>query len=81
MEPGVQCRIQKDTTINPILSRINPIPHIDTYLKKEKYDVICFLSIDKLVWYYIWSTTLYDSEIWSLRKLEWKYMESVEMWR
>ena len=27
-----------------------------------------------------WSIALYDSEIWTLRKLERKYLESFEMW-
>ena len=34
----------------------------------------------KLVRCYVWSIALYDSETWTLRKLEWKYLESFEMW-
>ena len=34
----------------------------------------------KLVRRYVWSIALYGSETWTLRKLEWKYLESFEMW-
>jgi hypothetical protein len=34
----------------------------------------------KLVKCYIWSIVLYDEENWTLRKLDQKYLESVEMW-
>ena len=34
----------------------------------------------KLVRCYVWSIVLYDSETWTLRKLERKYLESFEMW-
>jgi len=34
----------------------------------------------KLVRCYVWSIALYGSETWTLRKLEWKYLESFEMW-
>ena len=34
----------------------------------------------KLVRCYVWSIVLYSSEIWTLRKLAWKYVESFEMW-
>jgi hypothetical protein len=34
----------------------------------------------KLVRCYVWSIALYGSEIWTLRKLEQKYLESFEMW-
>ena len=34
----------------------------------------------KLVRYFVWSIALYDSETWTLKKLEWKYLESFEMW-
>jgi hypothetical protein len=34
----------------------------------------------KLVKCYIWSITLYGAEIWSLRKLDQKYLENFEMW-
>ena len=37
----------------------------------------------KLVTCYFWNIALFDSETWTLRKLEWKYWESFEMccWR
>ena len=37
----------------------------------------------KLVKCYIWSTALYGAEIWTLRKVDQKYLESFEMccWR
>ena len=34
MNPKVQCRITKDSSIILILSQINPIPRIDTYYFK-----------------------------------------------
>jgi hypothetical protein len=34
----------------------------------------------KLVRFYVCSIALYGSEIWTLRKLEQKYLESFEMW-
>ena len=34
MKPKVECRIHKGSPIIPILSRINPIPRIDTHLFK-----------------------------------------------
>jgi hypothetical protein len=34
----------------------------------------------KLVICYIWSIALYGAEIWTLRKLDQKYLESFEMW-
>ena len=34
----------------------------------------------KMVRCYVWSIALYGSEIWTLRKLERKYLESIEMW-
>jgi hypothetical protein len=34
----------------------------------------------KLVKCYIWSITLYDAEIWTLRKIDQKYLESFQMW-
>jgi hypothetical protein len=30
---------------------------------------------------YIWSIALYGAEIWTLRKIDQKYLESFEMWR
>jgi hypothetical protein len=33
-----------------------------------------------LVRSYVWSIPLYSSETWTLRKLEWKYLESFKMW-
>ena len=38
--PEVQCRIHKGSLIIPILSRINPIPRIDTYLFKVHSNII-----------------------------------------
>jgi hypothetical protein len=29
---------------------------------------------------YVWSTALYDAEAWTLRKLDYKYLESFETW-
>ena len=42
MEPGaaVQFRIHKDSTIIPILNRINPNPHIDTYFSKMHSNIV-----------------------------------------
>ena len=40
MNPEVQCRIHKGSPIIPILSRINPIPHIDTYLFKVHFNIV-----------------------------------------
>jgi hypothetical protein len=34
----------------------------------------------KLVKCYIWSIALYGTEMWTLRKLDQKYLESFEMW-
>ena len=34
----------------------------------------------KLVRCCVWSIALYDSETWTLRKLERKYLKSIEMW-
>jgi hypothetical protein len=34
----------------------------------------------KLVKCYIWSITLYGAETWTLRKVDQKYLESLEMW-
>ena len=34
----------------------------------------------KLFRCYVWSIALYDSEIWTLKQLERKYLESFEMW-
>jgi hypothetical protein len=34
----------------------------------------------RLVRRYVWSIALYDSETWTLRQLERKYLESFEMW-
>ena len=36
--------------------------------------------LSHLVRCYVWSFALYGSEIWTLRKLERKYLESLEMW-
>ena len=41
--PGVQCRIHKGSPIIPILSQINPITRIDTYLFKVHSNIV-FLS-------------------------------------
>ena len=38
--PEVQCRIHKGSLIIPILSRINPIPCIDTYLFKVHSNIV-----------------------------------------
>ena len=41
------------------------------------------LSIElkkKFVRCYVWSFVLYGSETWTLRKLEWKYLQSFEIW-
>jgi hypothetical protein len=35
----------------------------------------------KLVKCYVWSIALYGAETWTLRKLDQKYLESLEMWR
>ena len=40
MEPEVQCRIHKGSPIIPILSRINPIPRIDTYFFKVHSNIV-----------------------------------------
>jgi hypothetical protein len=42
---------------------------LDLYLRK------------KLVKCYIWSIALYGAEIWTLRKVDQKYLKSFEMWR
>ena len=34
----------------------------------------------KLVRCYVWNIDLYGSYTWTLRKLEWKYLKSFEMW-
>jgi len=34
----------------------------------------------KLIICYIWSTTLYGAETWTLRAADQKYLESIEMW-
>jgi hypothetical protein len=33
-DPDLQCRIHEDSPVFPILSRINPIPYIDTHFFK-----------------------------------------------
>ena len=38
--PRVQCRIHNGSPIIPILSRINPIPRIDTYLFKVHSNIV-----------------------------------------
>jgi hypothetical protein len=38
--PEVQCRIHEDSPIIPILSRINPITRIDTYLFKVHSNIV-----------------------------------------
>ena len=40
MSPEVQCRIHKGSQIIPILSRINLIHSIDTYLFKNHFNII-----------------------------------------
>ena len=40
MNPEVQCRIHEGSLIIPILSRINPIPRIDTYLFKVHSNIV-----------------------------------------
>ena len=40
MEPEGSCRIHKGSQIIPILSRINPIPRIDTYLFKVHSNIV-----------------------------------------
>ena len=39
MNPAVQCHIHKGSLIIPILSWINPIPRIDTYLFEVHFTV------------------------------------------
>ena len=43
--PEVQCRIHKGSPIIPILSRINPIPRIDTYLFKVHSNIVLQLRL------------------------------------
>ena len=38
--PEVQCRIHKGSPIIPILTRINPITHIDIYLFKGHSNIV-----------------------------------------
>ena len=38
--PEVQYRIHNGSPITPILSRINPIPHIDTYFFKIHSNIV-----------------------------------------
>ena len=40
MGPGGSMRIHKDPPIIPLLSRIKPIPRIDTYFFKIHYNII-----------------------------------------
>ena len=40
MDPEVQWPIHKGSPIIPILSRINPIPRIDTYLFKVHSNIL-----------------------------------------
>ena len=39
-KPEVQCLIQKGPPIIPILSRVNPIPRIDTYSFKIHFNIV-----------------------------------------
>jgi hypothetical protein len=32
----------------------------------------------KFDWYYLWNIALYASDNWTLRKLEWKYVEELQ---
>ena len=45
MNLQVQCRILKGCPITPFLSRINPIPRIDTYLFKIHSNIILHLLL------------------------------------
>jgi len=47
----------------------------------EKFLYVRKLEWKKLVKCYIWSTALYGAEIWTLRKVDWKYLGSFEMCR
>ena len=38
--PKVQCRIHKGSPIIPILSRINPIPRMDTHIFKIHFNIV-----------------------------------------
>jgi hypothetical protein len=35
---------------------------------------------EKVIKSYIWSITLYGAEMWTLRKVDHRYLESFEMW-
>jgi len=41
----VQCHIHKGSLIIPILSQINPIPHIDTHLFKVHSNIVLHLHL------------------------------------
>ena len=46
MYPEVHCRIHKDSSIIPVLSRINPIPRIDTYFFKIHSNTVLPLCLE-----------------------------------
>ena len=47
MLPGGSMRIQKGSPTIPILSRINPIPRIDTYFFKFHFIIVLHLRLPK----------------------------------
>jgi hypothetical protein len=57
---------------------------VETAFKKKKTLVTSKLDLNlrgkKTVKCYIWSTALYGAETWTLRRVDQKYIESVELW-
>jgi hypothetical protein len=64
-----------------IKSRISMAKEV---VNKEKalFTIKLYLNLrKKLVKCYIWYMALYDAEIWTLRKVDQKYIKCFEMWR
>jgi hypothetical protein len=71
-----ECNNSADQRKNEVLAE-NPKWHIKCHIKSSKLD----LNLrKKLVKCYIWSMALYGAETWTLRAVDQKQVESLEMW-
>jgi hypothetical protein len=53
---------------------------IDRLFEAGSSDGMEINLMNELMKYHIWSIDLYGAEIWALRKVDQKYLESFEMW-
>ena len=64
--------------------KLNPgLPWKKTAFNKEKTIFISKLDLSlrkKVVKCYIWSTAFYGTETWTFQSVDYKYLESFEMW-